>query len=193
MKEQFDGNIGRPSGRCPKCDGSDAFDSPKFRTGQKDFEYLVWGCQWCGYEAFTPTAKKWPFSEVRASVNCSGHHNLTAAVAISKVPRMLVRRWADAGIVRPHGGGASGKRFEFTFRNLVELKVCHAIHTLGLNEPAMRELVRDMAKWIDGDGDMNFFDWHRGGCRLSLLRVDLGRLIADVQLTSADYLKVAGS
>jgi hypothetical protein len=85
-------------------------------------------------------------------------HNYTLNEALDHtgVDRMRLQRWCDAEIIKTGGGGAQGRRREFSFRNLIELVVCDELRGLGYNEPAMRWVVENLNSiWDQPDAPSN--------------------------------------
>src|SRR5262245_38123362 len=71
-------------------------------------------------------------------------------LAVTGVVPNVLRRWADAGIIRPHGADGKGTRRAYTFANLVEVKVAEYLRGVGLSEPALRKVIDDLQRlWTD--------------------------------------------
>jgi hypothetical protein len=68
----------------------------------------------------------------------------------SDISRTVLMRWADIDLIKTAGGGSPGRRREFSFRNLVEVLVCHELHWFGLPESLLADVVRNLNRLWDG-------------------------------------------
>jgi predicted RNase H-like HicB family nuclease len=69
-------------------------------------------------------------------------------IAITKVSRMQLDHWAQSGIVRPSIKSSSGKgsRREYSFEDLVQLKVAKTLRAQGIGLPKIRMILKFLRK-----------------------------------------------
>lgn len=73
------------------------------------------------------------------------------AVALTGVELNRLRRWTDAEILDPFGGGGKGSRRAYSLRHLVYLVVCDRLHRLGASELTMRKAIKALEyAWLNG-------------------------------------------
>ena len=69
-------------------------------------------------------------------------------IAVTGVSRMQLDHWAQSGIVRPSAKPSSGKgsRREYSFEDLVQLKVAKTLRAQGIGLPKIRTIVKFLRK-----------------------------------------------
>lgn len=69
-------------------------------------------------------------------------------IAVTKVSRMQLDHWAQSGIVRPSVKSSSGKgsRREYSFEDLVQLKVAKTLRAQGIGLPKIRTILKFLRK-----------------------------------------------
>jgi hypothetical protein len=89
-------------------------------------------------------------------VHTMRHYDFAEVLAHCDLTRNRLASWCDAEIIQAVGGRSSGKRREFSFRNLIEARVCDELRGLGVTEASMPIVVQSLnVIWDQPDAPIN--------------------------------------